>query len=158
MAYSSASSGCTSATSTGAIRYIDVTSAPARREVPFANTALGVGGLAARRQLPVAQDYSGAWATHYIFDAAGVITDQAEWNYYSRDYAWDPVTSRVYFIRDGISPNDLHYDVINQATGQITATGETPYHGDYSIGRRSASRLTASTSCSAAAISTTRPA
>ena len=49
-----------------------------------------------------------------------MITDSAEWNYYSRDYAWDPVTSRVYFFRDNCSPNDLHYEVIDQATGQIT--------------------------------------
>ena len=69
-------------------------------ETPFANTALGVGGLAAVGNYLLAQDYSGAWATHYIFNTAGVITDQAEWNYYSREYAWDPVTSRVYFFRD----------------------------------------------------------
>ena len=43
------------------------------------------------------------------------------------------MTSRVYFFRDDTSPNDLHYEVINQATGQITDAGDTPYHGDYSI-------------------------
>ena len=123
--------------STGAIQYID-TSAANGAEVPFANTALGVGGLAAVGNYVLAQDFSGAWATHYVFNAAGDVTDQADWNYYSREYAWDPVNSRVYFFRDDTSPNDLHYEVINQATGQITAAGETPYHGATASSRRSA--------------------
>ena len=111
------------------------------------------GGLASVGNFLLAQDDSGAWATHYVINSAGVITDSAEWNYYSREYAWDPVTSRVYFFRDDISPNDLHYEVIDQATGQITSAGETPYHGSYSI--QPPIRVSdngAATSCSAAAI------
>ncbi|MFL6600879.1 MAG: binary toxin-like calcium binding domain-containing protein, partial [Steroidobacteraceae bacterium] len=61
------------------------------------------------------------------------VTDQKEWNYYSREYAWDPISSRVYFFRDNMSPDDLHYEVIDQATGKITSAGETPYHGSYII-------------------------
>jgi hypothetical protein len=117
--------------STGAIRYIDTAGSSA--EVPFANTALAVEGLASVGNFLLAQDASGAWATHYIFNASGAVADQADWNYYSRDYAWDPVNSRVYFFRDDTSPNDLHYEVINQTTGEITAAGETPYHGTYGI-------------------------
>ena len=116
----------------GAIRYIDV-SGSNTGEVQFANTALAVRGLASVGNYLLAQDSSGAWATHYVINSAGVITDSAEWNYYSRDYAYDPVTSRVYFFRDDTSPNDLHYEVIDQATGQIASTGETPYHGSYNI-------------------------
>ena len=116
----------------GAIQYINPAAAtPA--EVPFANTAMGVGGLVAVGQYLLAQDHSGAWATHYIFTSTGAVTDQKEWNYYSREYAWDPVSSRVYFFRDDTSPNDLQYEVIDQGTGKITAQGETPYHGDYNI-------------------------
>jgi hypothetical protein len=116
----------------GAIRYISPAAAtPA--EVPFANTAMGVRGLAAVGQYLLAQDHSGAWATHYIFTSTGAVTDQKEWNYYSREYAWDPVNSRVYFFRDDTSPDDLHYEVIDQGTGKITGQGETPYHGDYAI-------------------------
>ena len=117
---------------TGAIRYIDI-SGSNTGEVQFANTALAVRGLACVGNFLLAQDNSGAWATHYVINSAGVITDSAEWNYYSRDYAWDPVTSRVYFFRDDTSPDDLHYEVIDQATGQITSAGETPYHGSYNI-------------------------
>ena len=132
MAYSSGHQRLYLGYSTGAIRYIDVTAA-APVEAAFANTAMAVDGLAAVGNYVLAQDGSGAWATHYVINNAGVITDSAEWNYYSRDYAWDPVTSRVYFFRDDSSPNDLHYEVIDQATGQITAAGETPYHGSYNI-------------------------
>ena len=132
MAYSSSHQRLYLGYSNGAIQYID-TGAPNGEETPFGNTALGVGGLAAVGNFLLAQDFSGAWATHYIFNAAGTITDQMEWNYYSREYAWDPVTSRVYFFRDDTSPNDLHYEVIDQASGQITNAGETPYHGDYNI-------------------------
>jgi hypothetical protein len=39
----------------------------------------------------------------------------------------------VYFFRDQ-SPSDLHFEEIDQATGQIAAAGETPYHGDYGWG------------------------
>ena len=153
MAYSSSQQRLYLGYSTGAIQYIDAT-APTAAEVPFAHTRRWPSnGLAAVGNFLLAQDGSGAWATHYIFNAAGAITDQADWNYYSREYAWDPVTSRVYFFRDDFSPNDLHYEVIDQATGQITVAG-----------RDAVSRLlqhpaadprvrrTASTCCSAAAI------
>jgi hypothetical protein len=117
----------------GAIRYIDVT-ATTPVETAFTSIALPVNGLAAVGNYLLAQDDSGAWETHYIIDAAGVITDQAEWNYYSPEYAWDPVTSRVYFFRANMSPGDLHYEVIDQATGEIAGAGETPYHGDHTFG------------------------
>jgi hypothetical protein len=94
---------------------------------------MSVGGLVAAGNYVLAQDGSGAWDTHYVMDANGTITDSQDWNYSSREYAWDPITSRVYFFRDNMSPNDLHYEVINQATGKITSKGETPYHGDYTI-------------------------
>ena len=71
----------------------------------------------------------------------------------ARDYAWDPVTSRVYFFRDDISPNDLHYEVIDQATGQITSVRRVALsRRSYGVGRRSACPQMASTSCWAAAI------
>ncbi len=117
---------------TGAIRYVD-TAASNGAEIPFATTATAVGGLGAAGNFLVAQDESGAWGTHSVFDGNGGIADQKDWNYYSRVYAWDPVSSRLYFFRDNASPNDLHFEVIDQTTGKITSAGETPYHGDYSI-------------------------
>src|SRR5581483_11835193 len=132
MAYSSSHHRLYLEYSTGAIQYIDATSTDGS-EVPFGSTAMGVGGLAAVGNFVLAQDGSGAWATHYVFNASGTVTDQKEWNYYSREYAWDPVNSRVYFFRDNMSPDDLHYEVIDQTTGKITSAGETPYHGSYII-------------------------
>jgi len=115
----------------GAIRYIDLAT-NSGAEVPFANIAMSVSGLASVGNYVLAQDYSGAWGTHYILDNAGVITDSEEWNHHSPDYAWDPNTSRVYWFSMW-SPSDLNYEVVDQATGQITSSGEAPYHGNYSI-------------------------
>ena len=100
---------------------------------PFAATPLAVNGLAAAGNFILAQDDTGAWESHHLFDGAGVLKASKEWNHYSRVYAWNPVLNRIYFFRDGTSPNDLHYEAINQTTGSITAEGETPYHGDYTI-------------------------
>jgi hypothetical protein len=116
----------------GAIRYIDVAAAtPA--ESDFTSLAQSVQGLAAVGNYVLAQDSAGAWETHYVIDASGAFTDQEEWNHYSPEYAWDPVHSRVYFYTMW-SPSDLSFEVIDQATGQITDGGETPYHGDHSFG------------------------
>ncbi len=114
----------------GAITYITIGGI---EEHLLANTAMSVGGLAVAGNYVMAQDDSGAWATHYVFDQDGNVTAKRDWNYYSRVYAWDPVMSRMYFFRDDTSPDDLHYEVVDQTTGQITDAGETPYHGDYNI-------------------------
>ncbi|HEY0681183.1 MAG TPA: hypothetical protein VGD45_02535 [Steroidobacter sp.] len=132
MAYSSAHQRLYLGYSTGAIRYIDVSSG-STAEIPFTNTAMGIGGLAAVGNYLLAQDGSGAWGTHYVFSNTGALAANPDWNYHSREFAYDPVTSRVYFFRDGMSPNDLHYEVIDQSNGQITSEGETPYHGSYNI-------------------------
>ena len=34
------------------------------------------------------------------------------------------------FLPAELEPEDLHYEVINQTTGEITSAGETPYHGE----------------------------
>jgi hypothetical protein len=124
MAYSSARAPAISWLRLGAIRYIDTAGSNAG-EVQFANTALAVHGLAASA--------TSCWrrttaepGTHYVINSAGVITDSAEWNYYSRDYAWDPVTSRVYFLRDDTSPNDPALRSDRQGTGQITSAVRRP--------------------------------
>ncbi len=115
--------------STGAIQFINLQGLP--NEAPFANTAMSIGGLAAAGNFILAQDDSGAWYTHYIFDENGVLTDSKDWNYYSSEYTWSEASSKIYFFRDGSSPNDLHFEIVDQASGKITASGETPYHGEY---------------------------
>lgn len=115
----------------GEITYVDVTNIGP--EMRLANTASAVNGLASVGNYLLAQDASGAWESHYIFDRDGNKTDYKDWNHYSRVYAWNEQNNRVYFFSDGTSPNDLHFEVIDQQTGKITGEGETPYHGDYSI-------------------------
>ena len=131
MAYSSAHQRLYLGYPGGAISYIDLTGRLVER--PFTSLPLTPGGLAAVGQFVLAQDDSGAWKSHYIFDVNGILTDSVDWNYYSRVYTWNDVNNRVYFFRDGTGPNDLHYEEINQTSGTITAEDETPYHGDYVI-------------------------
>jgi hypothetical protein len=115
----------------GLITYVNVNGDT--RETRLAATAMAVRGLAAAGNFLVAQDGSGAWATHYVFDRDGTLRDSKEWNAYSTDYDWNPAQQRLYFFRDDTSPNDVMYETIDQASGKIGAAGDSPYHGDYPI-------------------------
>lgn len=117
----------------GDITYIDLTAGSQFTELTLIGLPTAVHGLADVGKFLLAQDETGAWETHYILNSAGILSDSAEWNYYSRVYAWNPVNKRVYFFRDDTSPNDLHYEEIDQTTGLIAEEGETPYHGSYLI-------------------------
>lgn len=110
----------------GVISYINILTSV---ENSLTTLPLQVKGLVAIGNHLLAQDDSGAWATHYIIDKNGIITDSKDWNYYSRAYAWNSTLNRVYFFRDDTGPNDLHFEEIDPITGKITAKGETPYHG-----------------------------
>ena len=92
-----------------------------------------VDGLASVGKYLLAQDNSGSWESHYVFDANGKNTSYVDWNQYSEFYAWNQTLNRVYFFKDTTSPNDIAFEEINQNTGQITSDGDSPYHGDYSI-------------------------
>lgn len=115
----------------GLISYINLNGDS--RETAFTGIAASVRALAAAGRYLLAQDDSGAWATHYTFDSAATRLDSKDWNYFSRSYAWNASQSRLYFFRDDTSPNDLLYETIDQATGKITDSGDSPYHGDYPI-------------------------
>ena len=118
---------------TGEITYIELDDNANLKAKSFTTLPLAVGGLSDAGNYILAQDGSGAWNTHYTFDINAVLLDSKEWNYYSRSYAWDSINDKVYFFRDDTSPNDLHFETINQITGKIIEEGETPYHGDYTI-------------------------
>ncbi len=98
----------------------------------FTATPLTPFGLATAGEYLFAGDYSGAWSTHYVFSPAGDMLSNPDWNYFSRQFEWDPVMRRMYFLRDDTSPNDLHFEQISLA-GTIVGEGETPYHGDYAF-------------------------
>jgi len=131
MAYSAAHERLYFAYSDSVVTYVSTSGA--FEEVSFARTTDTIGGVAAVGDYVLVQDDSGAWESHHIYDADGNLTDSREWNTYSRQYAWNEALDRVYFFRDGTSPNDLMYEDINQSTGEISASGESPYHGDYYI-------------------------
>lgn len=39
----------------------------------------------------------------------------------------------MYFLQDDTAPNDLLYEVVNQATGAIGYSVDSHYHGDYPV-------------------------
>jgi outer membrane protein assembly factor BamB len=103
------------------------------KEVAFAHLGQAINGIAAVGKFVLAENANGAWNTHYIIDEFGEVTDSKDWNRHSRTYAWNKENSRVYFLRDGTSPNDLHYEAIDQTLGHITESGESPYHSSANI-------------------------
>ena len=115
----------------GDINYIDL--AAGDDEARLATAPGRVGGMADVGNFLLVQDDTGAWNSHHIYDQSGGLRDSQEWNRYSRVYEWNDTLNRVYFFRDRTSPNDLHYEEIDQSTGEIVAEGETPYHGGYSM-------------------------
>ena len=74
-----------------------------------------------------AVDGSGAWNTHYVFSQSGALQSSRDWNYYSKEYVWNPTNRRMYFFRDDTSPNDLIYETIS-SSGQLQPPVDSPYH------------------------------
>ncbi|WP_445359972.1 PQQ-binding-like beta-propeller repeat protein [Microbulbifer sp. EKSA005] len=97
-------------------------------EMPVAST-----GLADAGNYLLVQDDQGARSSHHVVSKDGNLSDSKDWNRYSHYYAWNDVNSRLYHFRDGIFPNDIHFEEISQSSGSIGAQGESPYHGDYII-------------------------
>ncbi|WEF31153.1 hypothetical protein [Pseudoduganella chitinolytica] len=115
----------------GTITYIDVTGDSA--ETRLTALAQAVEGLAAAGKYLVAQDGSGAWATHYVLDRGGRVVASRDWNYFSRHYEWSASQSRLYYLRDDSSPNDIVYEQVDQATGALSASADSPYHGEFTM-------------------------
>ncbi len=130
MAYSGSNDRLYLAYDSGQITQLDLTAATPT-EAPFANTPQGTTGLQTAGPFVFAIDPSGAWNSHYTFDSSGNQISAVEWNRYSRSIEWSAANDRMYFFRDGTSPNDLHWEGIDPITGEISGSGETPYHGDY---------------------------
>lgn len=98
-------------------------------EEPFVNQPAAPLGLATAGEYLFVCDGSGAWATHYTYSPEGVLISQEDWNYYSREYTWSEARRRMYFFRDGMSPNDLLFEEI-LADGTIGTEDDSPYHGE----------------------------
>lgn len=130
-AYSKSGRAAYFAYDSGLVRRMDFTAATPKEAALF-NLPSSPGGLATAGDFVFSHDSSGAWGTHYVHTPAGALLDSKEWNQYSNVWEWDPVKRRMYFFRDGSSPNDLHWESIS-GSGQITEKGETPYHGDFAF-------------------------
>jgi hypothetical protein len=131
IAYSSAHLSLYVGYSLGDITVIDLTAGI--DESPFATLSGDPLGLAVAGDYVVAVDTEGAWESHYTFDSTGALLDAVEWNHPSPEYVWSEANERLYFFRQGTSPNDLHWEQIDQSTGLIVDEGESPYHGAYAI-------------------------
>jgi len=101
-------------------------------EVHFANSPQSPRGLATAGQFVFLADPSGAWNTHYTFNASGALLSQVEWNYYSKEYIWSAANRKMYFFRDDSSPNDLIWEDID-ADGLIGDQMDSPYHSSEGI-------------------------
>jgi len=127
MAYSAANDTLYLAYSNGLIRQIDL-SGPSRDEVPFATLPGRPLGLEAAGEYLFAVDPSGAWVSHYTFRPDGTLISAVDWNRSSSEFIWNAENRKMYFFRDGTSPNDLHTEDISVG-GEIVGKAETPLHG-----------------------------
>ena len=89
-------------------------------------------GLSTAGEFIFAVDGSGAWESHFVFNSLGELISQQEWNYRSQEFIWNPVNRRIYHFRDGTSPNDLHWEAIDE-NGVIGARGDSPDHSSQGI-------------------------
>jgi len=101
-------------------------------EAAFANVPTRVMNLAVADPYVFAVDPAGAWESHFTFSPAGQLISQVEWNYYSEEFAWNAANRKIYFLRDGTSPNDLLWEEID-ANGVIGAKMDSPYHSSTGI-------------------------
>ena len=102
------------------------------RETNWATLPQATLGLTAAGTVLFASDPSGAWNTHYTFASDGTLISSVDWNYYSTEFIWSEANRRMYFTRDDMSPNDIHFEPILE-NGELGTGGESPYHGDYDI-------------------------
>lgn len=42
--------------------------------------------------------------------------------------------NKVFFVAQGLSPSDISWFSFDRTSGNVTAAGDSPYHGDYSLG------------------------
>ena len=104
------------------------------RESHFAGMATA-GNIHAAGKFLIAQDNSGAWNTHYVYNANGLKVDQKDWKDPIGTLAWHAGLNRYFHTRPGTSPDDIEWGQLNQ-DGEIVAAGDSPYHGDHAIGNQ----------------------
>jgi hypothetical protein len=135
MAYAAPTNMVYLAYDSGLIRKIDLSSDDLTEE-PFAALPSTPLGLSTAGPYVFAVDPSGAWVSHYTFAPDGTQIEAVEWNYTSREFVWSEANQKMYFFRDGTSPNDLLWEEINaddmtypnEPPGGIGAKRDSPLH------------------------------
>lgn len=126
MAYSAVTETVYLAYDTGLIRQIDLSS-ESLEDVPFATLPSRPLGLAVAGEYVFSADASGAWESHYTFRPDGSRVSAVEWNYGALQYTWSPANRKMYFFRDGTSPNDILWEEIG-VDGTIGRQMDSPLH------------------------------
>lgn len=131
MAYSGENNRLYLAYASGKVTQIDVsepTTLAGLAESPILNSPQQPCGLATVGPWIFLCDPSGPWVSHFTYGPAGQLVSQEAWNYYSLEYVWSEVNERIYFLRDGTSPNDILWEIIDPLTGVIGAKMDSPLH------------------------------
>lgn len=106
---------------------------PPAGDTPFAALAYPPLGLSMAGSYVFACDAAGSWESHYTFAPEGDLVSAVDWNYPSREFIWNEVNQRMYFFRDGTSPNDLLWEIIDPLTGVIGIKQDSPAHSSTGI-------------------------
>ncbi|MEQ8232648.1 MAG: Ig-like domain-containing protein [Gammaproteobacteria bacterium] len=101
-------------------------------ETYFATSPYRPLALATAGEFVFAVDESGAWESHFTYAPDGTRISQVEWNHYSRSFEWNAIHRKIYYFRDGTSPNDLLWEDIG-VDGQIGTKMDSPYHSSTGI-------------------------
>lgn len=126
MAYSEVNQKLYLAYDTGLVRQIDLAS-ETLEDTPFATFPQRPLGLATAGEYVFGADASGAWESHYTFAPDGTLISAVDWNYGANQYTWSPVNRKMYFFRDGTSPNDILWEDIGE-NGAIGTQRDSPLH------------------------------
>jgi len=131
MAYSAANDQLYLAYPNGKVTAIDVPGVDflgGFSESPLLNSPQQPCGLSTAGPWIFLCDPSGAWVSHFTYSPAGALISQEEWNYFSQEYAWSGANGKMYHLRDDTIPNDLLWEEIDLATGEIGVQIDSPAH------------------------------
>jgi hypothetical protein len=116
----------------GRVNWIDTSDGEASFLVAAPETPLWIAAVDAYLYLI---DGSGSWETHAVYRRSnGERTFADDWRNESNGSAYAPNSKRIFTFRDGSSPNDIYFEVLDPVTGQLGLDVESPYHGAYSLG------------------------
>lgn len=101
-------------------------------EQPFANSPRTPCGLATAGEYAFVCDRNYTEVSHITYHPNGSLISQKNYNHFSKEYVWSAANHKMYFFRDGTSPNDIIWEEID-SEGQIGAKQDSPYHSSSGI-------------------------